>query len=584
MKKSNNRFLAIAALLVFAFLYFAGMGRFDLLPGDEGYFNIACSRMLHGELPYRDFFLHTPPYSYMAQAMVYRIFGSDFIVGRISMALLGVLVCLLLFRISSRLAVFPFSLIAPTLFIFWGVSHIPYPSFNWFALPIALFIFFPAHRFLKTGHRIHLFTAGVLTGVLCMTKQNYGGAALIAVFAFVFFMRFMFCGWTPRLFLCCRDLCKDVFFIASGTLSGALPAFIYFALKGAAGDMFFYLFRFSYESLRMRAELFPFPHVKPLSVVLAAVFLLGWYARRKGIRVIPRLAILSFIFAGAVFYSVSSLASINYFNDHFKEALINGYFNLPGAAIIAVLMIVGIKYFRHSPLERVDLFALFAAIFSLSYIWAGLVIARDMIHVIPTIPVAYPLFGYLGYYVYRRFKTDFRRDRGLVRYTFTFPMVFLCVVGICANVMNETFRSSSVPVYKMHYPAAVPKAEFILVDREKGQDIEALVDRIKELSSDGERIFLYYVDASIYIFSERAPASFNILFISDAFRERDQDRVIADLEANGVNLVVCDKEIYLKRMSGRTASEGPSRLEKFLMRSYKLDSVIGRFCVLRKNG
>src|SRR3989338_1372116 len=97
-------------LVVFAFLYFSFFSRFDIIAADEGYFNLACFRIMNGELPYRDYFLHTPPLSYYLQACVSRIFGHSFIVGRLTMVILGLFIVMLLVLISSRLAAMPYSL------------------------------------------------------------------------------------------------------------------------------------------------------------------------------------------------------------------------------------------------------------------------------------------------------------------------------------------------------------------------------------------------------------------------------------------------------------------------------------------
>jgi len=170
--------------------------RFGLDAQDEGYFVEQATRVLHGQLPYRDFdSLYTPGLLYLHAAVLSVFGGSPLIdlraVGLISRLVLGVglyLVCRRLVR--------PAIAVLPSLFILVGLDRLPStwePHPGW---PSAALTVIGVWAFMRlpelTGFRraVLLIGLGTLAGLTFVFKQNAGvllGLALVLGFA-----------WQPR--------------------------------------------------------------------------------------------------------------------------------------------------------------------------------------------------------------------------------------------------------------------------------------------------------------------------------------------------------------------------------------------------
>ncbi|MBI4974678.1 MAG: hypothetical protein HZC19_02580 [Candidatus Omnitrophica bacterium] len=523
------------ALIVFAFLYFSFFSRFDIIAADEGYFNLACFRIMNGELPYRDFFLHTPPLSYYLQACIFKIFGPSFFVGRLTMAVVGVFIVMLLVLISLRLAVMPYPLLPGLLFTFWGVSHIPYPSFNWYGLLSALTIIPVIFKFTDSGDRRCLMLTGLLTTLLCLTKQNLGAAAILSLAFYIVIYRFFNDG---RKFVLIKDIFLDYIFIGLGASLATIPVMLFFYMNGALKDLVYYLFNFSYAALKMRMEAVPFPHLKISTFLILGIYLLfaclahGAIIKKrfKGLYTPVFIAALG----TALFYKFASKDTIIYVVDHIKEGLLNGFFNLPALFILLAAYFSVRKAFKMNTLDKTDLCLVCMVIFSFFYIWFGLIIARDMIHLIPTMAISY---GFFGYFLNRLRKV-------ITAYYFIFPVFFFCLFGLIMNINNETFRSSSSRLTGMNYRMKSDRAKFLVVERSKGSYLDEMTDYIISNTRPEERIFAFHIDSSIYILADKMPGTFNTFFLADAFRREEQKRVIEDLVKNNVKLIACDKRTY----------------------------------------
>lgn len=523
------------ALAIFALLYFSFFSRFDIIAADEGYFNLASFRITKGEVPYRDFFLHTPPLSYYLQAYIFRLFGPSFFVGRLTMVIVGIFIVMLLVSASSRLAAMPYSILPGLIFTFWGVSHIPYPSFNWYGLLVALMIIPSAFKFIDSSNRRYLVLTGILTALLCLTKQNLGAAAILSLSSYIVIYRF-FKG--SRKFSLIKDVFLDYISIGLGASLVVIPVMLFFHMNGALKTLIYYLFSFSYDALKMRMEALPFPHLKASTFLILGIYLLLSYTVSKTIAKRRFNTLFATIFGSALsivlFYKFASKDIVIYINEHIKVGLLNGFFNLPALCIILAAFFSVRKVFKRVQLNGTDLCAVYLAIFSFFYIWFGLIVARDMIHLIPTMAISY---GFFGYFLSRLSK--------VIRVNhFLFPVIFFLGFGLALNINNETFKSSSSGLTEMNYRMKSDRAKFLIVERSKGSDLDALSGYIISHTRPEEKIFAFHIDSSVYILADRMPATFNTFFLADAFKRQDQKRVIEDLIKNDVRLVACGKRTY----------------------------------------
>lgn len=71
---------------------------------DEGFLLVGAERLLHGELPYRDFYALYPPGQYAIVALLFSLFGVQALVVRLYCLVVRAVVAWLLYRIAHRLA------------------------------------------------------------------------------------------------------------------------------------------------------------------------------------------------------------------------------------------------------------------------------------------------------------------------------------------------------------------------------------------------------------------------------------------------------------------------------------------------
>jgi hypothetical protein len=164
--------MAVAAALVWPEL-FRGWYSWD-----DGAMAQVADRVLHGQLPHRDFDEPwTGGWSFV-QAGIFRLFGTSLRMLRlpIFVAWLGSLACG--FRLARRF-VEPLAAGATTLaWAIWSLYAWHYPLLNWYYAPLALGVAWGVARFLETGQRRFVMLAGALTGLAII--QKISGLFLLA--------------------------------------------------------------------------------------------------------------------------------------------------------------------------------------------------------------------------------------------------------------------------------------------------------------------------------------------------------------------------------------------------------------------
>jgi hypothetical protein len=153
------------AVLVFL-VGLIGMHRFTnavwaSLSGDSFTMQYDSLRILHGAVPYRDFFAFPGAGTLWLQALVFAVFGVKASAATqvliVILAVLGVELYLLAFALSGRWLL---SWFAP-LFLFFGMApRFPYPYHHWYAAPFAVLAVLCMVQWLRHSQRWWLVGAG----------------------------------------------------------------------------------------------------------------------------------------------------------------------------------------------------------------------------------------------------------------------------------------------------------------------------------------------------------------------------------------------------------------------------------------
>ncbi len=179
------------ATLAFGVWYFGGLAPYGLHVGEDGDLLYEAFAVYRGQLPYVDFSTgYTPGYFYW-HATLFRLFGVDALVVRVSTAIANILTLYLFYRLAVRLVPPALALLAPVLFL-GGLPaypgsfcpfNVPYPA--WYNIPLWLGSMVALGTYVDHGRTRSLFLAALLAGVSFSMKPNVGLFNLVALSLFL---------------------------------------------------------------------------------------------------------------------------------------------------------------------------------------------------------------------------------------------------------------------------------------------------------------------------------------------------------------------------------------------------------------
>jgi hypothetical protein len=181
-RRAEHLGLTLALVIAAGFYSWASYFRAD--PLDEGYFVYTSSRVLAGELPYRDFSTpYTPAFFYL-NALLFKLFGLDLVTLRLSLVVVRVALVLLLYRLGRRLMPPTFAALAPLMVL----AQDPLPTAwevhpSWWATLAFVFAVWCASRHRESGRWSWWLSAALAAAVSYAFKQNIGLFALASLTA-----------------------------------------------------------------------------------------------------------------------------------------------------------------------------------------------------------------------------------------------------------------------------------------------------------------------------------------------------------------------------------------------------------------
>jgi len=168
-------------LVVLVFLYL----RTFLIPwtplspsGDEVHYFLHGVRMLHGQLPYRDFFTFVPPGTDLLYLGMFRLFGVHAWVVQGILIVLGFLLTCAILWVSIRILDGTTALLPGFLFLALDLSGALDATHHWWC---ALFVLTATGTLMRGRDRTRLAIVGGLCGVATLFTQTQGGLSLLAI-------------------------------------------------------------------------------------------------------------------------------------------------------------------------------------------------------------------------------------------------------------------------------------------------------------------------------------------------------------------------------------------------------------------
>jgi hypothetical protein len=158
---------------------------------DEGFAVLGGERVLHGEVPYRDFWALYPPGQFYLLAGSFKLFGSDLMTSRTYDTLVRFAIVVCVYAVTRRLvgrglALFLALVIA---FMLAAVGFYSYAIFPALALNLAAFVSFIRYTRAPSGRR--LFLTGLLVGAAALVRLDLGLYATVSLSAAAFLFAFL---------------------------------------------------------------------------------------------------------------------------------------------------------------------------------------------------------------------------------------------------------------------------------------------------------------------------------------------------------------------------------------------------------
>jgi len=148
---------------------------------DEGIVLEGAQRILRGEVLYRDFFSYFTPGSYYFLALLFKIFGSSFLMARTALVLFGGVYSTVAYLLARRLcsrasAIFVAALVTLTTLPYrFEVLH------NWDSTLWACLAVYCAVRWMESPRWTWAFATGSLASLTCLFEQSKGAGLVLGL-------------------------------------------------------------------------------------------------------------------------------------------------------------------------------------------------------------------------------------------------------------------------------------------------------------------------------------------------------------------------------------------------------------------
>ena len=231
----KNRFVQVASVGVVALAMVVQLRFFDRasVPMDEGQLVVIASRILDGQVLYRDMHTGIGPGIYHFTAALFALFGEDLVVTRWAEIGVNAIIALLLWLLSIRVVRLHWAMLAPAAFLFLITAGFPVLTmlnYSSLALLTALSSLLMLLRYLESGRSLDGFALGGLLALTALTKQNYGVFSILAAFIAIPWMR----RETP---LAENSLARSLLPVVASGGAVAISCMLYFASRGALPDL-----------------------------------------------------------------------------------------------------------------------------------------------------------------------------------------------------------------------------------------------------------------------------------------------------------------------------------------------------------
>jgi hypothetical protein len=174
--QNRSLFERILPVVVFVFClaYLCVPLRYCSLEPDEGIVLQGADRVLHGQVPYQDFFSFYTPGSFYFLALWFRVFGDSFAAARSSIAITGALCSVFTYLLARRVCGPGVSLLVAILATMVGTGFRFLVLHNWYSTLLCCLTLYAALRFIESANAVWPMMCAFCASLTLLFEQSKG--------------------------------------------------------------------------------------------------------------------------------------------------------------------------------------------------------------------------------------------------------------------------------------------------------------------------------------------------------------------------------------------------------------------------
>jgi len=540
---SENR-IAVYILMPLSFLYLFIFFNQGINTYDEGLTLYGASRILNGDIPYRDFWAIYSPAQFYVLAALFKLFGVSVIVARIWFTIIRFILVICVFLFARKFVSQKFALIAWLLLLIWLGSYQFYGSPMPSALLFSFLSSFCLLSFIIQRRKTWLLLCGLLVGVATLFRHDIGFYTFLSEILVI--TPFVFTNLAPKgasVPYRLLQFIKVESFYLLGMAIVLLPTLFYFIQVVPISDLVYDFVRFPLEVYpKVRALPYPAPIPDPVQFFSGIVSPLYY-----GTLTLNRLPFYSPILI-YIITIIMLVVRIRKRSIDWRQMYIWG---------IIFFLLLGIAFFNHVRVRS------------------------DLSHLMATYIPAVILFAILLSNV-----PKIRKLR-VVSWGLAFLLGF-------SFVGSSIYKTRHLIVYGIFSPLKLSfdldRAKGIYGDQEWVTTYQAAIKYIKENVSKGERIYVgsmrhdqvFNNDIMFYFLSDRHSATkYHDLHPGITTTASIQEKIIEDMEMWRVKyIVLCYDSV--KNANEINIKNGSKILDNFIRDNFTLDQKFGDYTIWKR--
>jgi len=503
---------------------------------DEGFIVFNATRVLGGDVPYKDFGIVYPPGQFYAVAAIFKAFGTTLLAARIYDTVVRFVIVIAVYLITKHEGhAHILSLLActTTVLLLGSARFFTYPVFP--ALALCLLSILSLLEYSDTGQRRWLLLNGTLIGIATLFRWDIGLYAGISVVSTVSLFHFFSVAQESKsLIKALFAASKLVILVLGGALAIALPCYGHLSLISGFGNLWAQVVVFPTTSFHMRW----LPYPPPIPTFFAALINLSTFRSAYS----ELLSWLRFYLPLATFGTAFSYFGYSLLSKR-TTTFAKRYFGSTALCIFGVLL------------------------------FAQALGRYDYIHVIPTSIVAFLVIVSLVNYVALNFQNRVNVS----------ILVLLIALGTLYFYAPIRYLLSSIGNYS-------PLGCYSYTDRAScvylSSDQEQAVEYIRAHTQKGEAIFvgnrrhdlIWINDIGFYFLSDRPSATSYHDLVTGVVTTLPVQKIIAhDIQSKNVNCIVLVNIPESGEPNASTISSGVYYLDDFIRSEYAQVAEFGNY-------